>query len=155
MIERHVMGLEDMMILHRIGHLGASRAKDILMPFDPAFFLTLLRLDSPTHDAAVHMACMHITLLNEALAQAQYADRPLEAQYAVSPKGEVIHLITRDRKGLRNFWKISEEAVPHAYQLRFLEAKAAKHGGIARVLSSTERSFREKRVEVMPWEAML
>lgn len=154
-LERHIQGLEDMMILHRIAHWGASRTKDLFLPFDSAFFLNLLRLSSPAHDAAIHLACLYIALMNEARATAQSADRTADIQYAVSPKGEMIHLITRDRKNAPVFWKITEEPVPHAYGLRFLSAMGDKHKGVARVLTSSDRDFRLNSVQILPWERVL
>lgn len=155
MVERHVLGLEDMMLLHRIPCFGASRSQDIWMPYDPAFFLTLLRLDSPLHDSAIHMACMHITLINEALAHAEASDQSVDLHYAVSPKDDLIHLITIDRKNRPLFWKISEEPVPHDYSLRFLRSLVEKEKGTARVLSSTESSFHIGKISVTPWESIL
>lgn len=155
LVERHIQGLEDMMVLHRIGHWKSSRTKDILMPFDSAFFLTLLGLDSPLHDAAIHAACLHIALINEALSQAQSADRSLEARYAISPKGELIHLITPGPKNHPMFWKVVEDAVPHDYQLRFLVAQAEKNAGQAIILSSTEKPFQQTKTTVLPWESVL
>lgn len=154
-LERHILGLEDMMIIHRISHWEASATKDLFMPFDPAFFLTLLKLDSPMHDAAIHLACLHISLINEVLAHGQISDRATELRYALSPKGEMIHLITRDARNQPVFWKLAGEAAPHAYSLRFLSALGVKHDGAMRVLSSTSRAFRQERIQVLPWEAVL
>jgi predicted AAA+ superfamily ATPase len=154
-LERHVQGLEDMMIINRLSHWKASAAKDIFLPFDPALFLTLLKIDSASHDAAIHSACLHITLINEALAQAQAADRAIDLRYAVSPQGEMIHLILPGTKGCPIFWKISGDPVPHSYSLRFLTALSKNEGGLARVLSSTESAFRQGSIHVLPWETVL
>jgi predicted AAA+ superfamily ATPase len=159
MVERHLVGLEDLMIVHRLGHWRSSRAKDIFMPFDPAFFLTLLGETDPNSDAAIRGATLHITLINEALSQAQAADRPIDLRYAVSPRGEVVHLITSaSGSGVGSapcFWKIAGEPVPHAYQLRFLEALRAKEKGKAFVLSSTAEVYKQGKVQVLPWESVL
>ena len=143
------------MIVNRLGHWRASKTKDIFMPFDSAFFLTLLNLESPTHDAAVHGACLHIALINEALAQAQAADRPLALSYAASPAGELVHLITQGASSSPLFWKISGEATPHPYSLRFLDSIHRKEKGRALMLSSTERAFKLGGVQVLPWESVL
>jgi predicted AAA+ superfamily ATPase len=155
MLERHLLGLEDLMILHRIPCLGATQSKDIFMPFDSALLLTLLRLNSPQHDAAIHIACLYIALINEVLAQSQYADKKVDLHYAVSSSGEVIHLITKAERAKQTFWKIIEEPVPHDYQLRYLSAISTKMSGKARILSSTQDSFSMKKIYVSPWEMVL
>ena len=142
------------MILHRLSHWDASRTKDVLMPFDPAFFLTLLKVDSPLHDSAVHEACLHITLINEAMANAQASDRPIDLRYARSPTGETIHLIAASRpKPI--FWKISEDVAPHSYSLRFLLLLAEKNKGSARVLSASDRPSQDGKLLSLPWEWVL
>src|SRR5689334_20858508 len=64
----------------------------------------------------------------------------------VGARGEIIHMITRDKKNLPVFWKILEEPVPHNYNLRFLNAMQTKHQGTCRVLSSTEKGFKSENV---------
>lgn len=155
MIERHLIGLEDMMILNRIHHWGASSAKDIFMPFDPAFFLNLLKLENPNHDAAIHEACLYITLINEVLAAQQIVDDSSGLSYALSPKGELVHLIMNGKAGQTHFWKISEEAIPHDYQLRFLRSLIEKHNGSGRVLSSIDRTVSHGGISISPWESVL
>lgn len=154
-LEKHLIGMEDMMILHRIKHLNSTSAKDILMPFDSAFFLTLLKLDTPLHDVATHVACMHIALINEALAHAQASDLSTELEYAASPTGDLVHLITRNKKNHRVFWKISEQPVPHDYDQRFLDSLISKYSSQGRILSSTERPFKTRNIHVVPWETVL
>lgn len=155
-LERHLQGLEDLMILHRIPHWKASRTKDIFVPFDPALFLTVLRIESASHDAAIYATCMYISLLNECLAHAQVSDRAQDVHYAVSPTGEMIHLILSSSKNRIKFWKIMTEATPHDYQLRFLKVlKVAEPGSQARVLSSTSQPFEQSGIQVAPWESVL
>lgn len=153
--ERHLQGLEDLMIIHRISCFEASPIKDIFMPFDSAFFLTLLKVESPHHDFAIHMACLYIQLINEVLAQAQNHDHEPKFMYAESPSGEIVHFVTKGKKNQMIFWKISEEAIPHTYALRYICALAKKHNGIARVLSSTEKAFKINHVQYLPWETIL
>jgi predicted AAA+ superfamily ATPase len=154
-LERHIVGLEDMMLLHRIPHLKASRTKDILMPFDSALFLSLLGLDSASHDSAVHSSCVYIKLINEVLANSQYQDHAPELSYAVSPKGEVIHLITKDSKRQLSFWKIFEEPIPHHYSIRYLEKIAAKFSGITYGLTSIQKPAMLNEIKILPWESVL
>src|SRR3989338_3200058 len=113
MVQRHLQSLEDMMIVHRIPQLGGSPQNDIFLPFDPAFFLSLLDVESSRHDAAVHLGCLQIVLLNEILAQGQYADHPLGVRYALSSGGEIIHFVTAGPKKSLRFWKLFAEPVPH------------------------------------------
>ncbi len=157
--EKHLLALEDMMVIHRIHRLGGTQQQDIFLPFDPAFFLSILALDSAAHDAAIHIACMHIALMNEFLAQTMYAgDTRAGLYYAESPSGQLIHLVTHSRaKGLF-FWKLFEEPVPHSYDLRYLSALAEKHKGRAIALTSTERPFStdsESGIKALPWESVL
>lgn len=164
-IEKHLQGLEDLMIIHRLGHLSASTAKDIFMPFDSAFFLALLRLETPLHDSAVHLACLQIAFINEILAHHQYSDTGIELKYAVSPTGEIVHFSFQNQgqnhgqsqnQGNKNcFWKLSAEPVPSDYSLRFLRALSEKYQGSASVLSSTEKSFDSRGVQVVPYEVMI
>lgn len=144
-----------MMLIHRISHWKMGRTKDIFMPFDTTFFLTLLKVESPTHDAAIHEACLYIGLINEVLSSKQLSDDADDLQYAVSPQGEVVHLITKNKKNNPVFWKISEEPVPHDYQLRFLSALSTKYTGIGRVISSIEKHASHRGLSIDPWECVL
>ncbi len=153
--EKHLIGLEDLMIIHRISNRYGTAALDIFLPFDSAFFLSLLKVSNPLHDVAIHLACIYITLVNEALADASFCDRSEKLEYAESPKGELVHLITQTGNRPPVFRKISEEPVPHDYHLRFLSALATRENGNAICLTSCEKGFQEGAIRVMPWECVL
>ena len=154
-VEKHLLGLEDLMIVNRVPHLGASSTKDIFLPFDTALFLSLLNLDSAQHDAAIHISCMQIRMLGEFLASRQITDQPSEVFYAESNQGHKIHLITKNTKNRYCFYHISEDAIPHDYELRFLRAQALQYQGSAVALTSTQKPVSLPSVLVAPWELML
>lgn len=154
-LEKHLKAMEDMMILHRIEHWETGKTKDLFLPFDPAFFLQLISVESASHDAAIHLACLHITLINEALSQYQSSGNEVELKYALSPSGELVHLITQDLRGRPVFWKIFEEPVPHAYDLRFLSALGKKYHGKTHGLTSIEKPFTSQGIGFLPWECVL
>lgn len=155
MVQRHLQALEDMMIVHRLSLLGGSAQNDIFLPFDPAFFLSLLDAESATQDVAIHQACIQIVLLNEILAQSQYADHSPNVHYVLSSGGEMIHFVTQGPNKKLRFWKLFEESIPHHYELRALEGAVSKHEGEAFALTCTETPVQIGRVRILPWEAVL
>jgi predicted AAA+ superfamily ATPase len=154
-VERHVQGLEDLMILQRVPHLDASSTKDMFLFFDTALFLTLLDLDNAQHDVAVHLSCLQIRMSQEILAAQQITDFQQPVYYAESPQGQKVHLITKDKQGNFFFFQIYEEPVPHDYDLRFLKAQAKKWKGTATALTSLEKAQVLPDVVLLPWEQVL
>ncbi len=153
--EKHLIGLEDLMVLQRVSSLDASASLDIFLPFDTAFFLSLLEISNPQHDSAVHMACLQIRLLQEFLATQHYADVPSSLCYAESPQGRPVQLITKNGKGKFHLYQITEEPVPHHYDVRFLISLSKKLKGEPCVLSSTQVPLSAHSVSIQPWEAVL
>jgi predicted AAA+ superfamily ATPase len=154
-VERHLIGLEDLMVVHRVPHLGASAAKDMFLPFDSALFLELLELDDARADVAVHLGCLRIRLIGEFLAVQQITDSHQSAAYLESPRGQRVDLVTKTRKGGYALYQIHEEPVPHDYDLRFLRAQAAKQQARAIALTSIDHSQSLPGVSLLPWEQML
>jgi predicted AAA+ superfamily ATPase len=153
-VERHLLGLEDLMILNRIPHWEASAAKDQFLPFDSAFFLALLDLEDARTDAAIHTSCNQIRLWNELLAARQISDLGDPFYYAESAQGQKVHLISKNQSGKVHFYQIFSEPVPHEYDLRFLRAQAKKVNGRAIALTAIQEAQSLPGVKLVPWEQM-
>jgi len=158
-VERHLLGLEDLMILERVLPFKGSSALDIFLPFDSAFFLTLLNVTNPMQDAAIHLACIQIQMLKEFLAVRQYSDHQLSLRYTESPQGHSVLFVIGEfglkQAGFLNFYQIQEEAVPHSYHTRYLNALIKKYGGTGCVLSSIESPVKMDELAILPWESVL
>ena len=154
-VQRHLTGLEDLMILHRIPHWDASSTLDQFLPFDSALFLALLDIESARHDVAIHQACLTICMTNELMATQQITDSQQPILYAESPQGQKIQLITKDKRGKHCFIQIFEEAMPHEYDLRFIKAQAKKFNASALALTSTQKPISIPDLLIAPWEQVL
>jgi len=153
-VERHLLGLEDLMILNRIPHWEASSTKDQFLPFDSAFFLAILELEDARTDVAIHTSCNQIRLWNELLASRQVCDHADPIYYAESSQGQKVHLISKNKAGKLNFYQIFAEPVPHEYDLRFLRAQARKVNGEAIALTPIQKPKAVPGAKLVPWEQM-
>ena len=154
-VQKHLIGLEDLMVLYRIPHWDSSPTLDQFLPFDSALFLALLDIENPQHDLAVHQACLQIQMLNELMATQQVTDQHQTIYYAESPQGQKVQLITQGKKNQLCFVQLFEEPIPHDYDVRFLKAQAKKLKGQAIALTSTQKSHQLPDLLVLPWEQVL
>ncbi len=145
-VEKHLIALEDMMILTRVPCLGKSKAMDVFLPFDTGLFLSLIGADSAMDDIAIREASLWISLLNEV--KVRFSS---EISYASSLKGEVSHLIYRANEKVR-INKISAAEVPHPYELRHAEALKDKLNADCAVLAATKEKVHVGQLDAVPWE---
>lgn len=145
-VEKHLVALEDMMILTRVPCLGKSKAMDVFLPFDTGLFLSLIGAESAMDDLAIREASLWISLLNEV--KVRFSP---EVSYASSLKGEVSHLIYKTNGRVR-INKISAAEVPHPYELRHAQALKNKLNADCAILAATKEKVHVGPLGVVPWE---